>query len=245
MTHKDVLDRDVLDRYVADRLTPDERAAFEEHFFECDACFEAVHAEDALRRGVRHLASTGTLDTASGPPAVVASRRPAAIQWLPVAAVTLLAVAGGWMLQSRLTDVRRQLEDAKRTSAVLEREVVDARGAAFLARGAEPNVPLAILQTTRSADRVALAIPREAARAIIWIDDPPGAATASVDLVLASQDGRVHANVRGLRRNPYGAIVAGVPAAGLTSGAYVVTVKTEASADPIATYALEITRPTP
>src|SRR6185436_19979558 len=94
MTHDEVLDRQVLDAYVSNRLNAGERAAFERHFFECDVCFDAVHDEDAVRRAVRHLATSGRL-------AVTATLRRAAGVALPIVLAGAIGVAGGWLLQSR------------------------------------------------------------------------------------------------------------------------------------------------
>lgn len=44
---------DRLDDYLLNRLNEADRAAFEEHFFNCDSCFQAMVERDALLRAVR------------------------------------------------------------------------------------------------------------------------------------------------------------------------------------------------
>src|ERR1051325_10999216 len=51
MTHQEVIDHEIVEAYVLGKLPLEERRAFQEHFFECDECFQ--QAQDASQRIAR------------------------------------------------------------------------------------------------------------------------------------------------------------------------------------------------
>jgi len=249
MTHQDVVHRGIVESYLSSRLTPEDRAAFEEHFFECDDCFAAVEVDDRVRSSVRHLAASGEL----APPSVRGGAPPArgwigaARTWLPVAAMFVMAVWGAWVAASERA-LRQRLEEADARTAGLEQAIARPppaapATAAPTAEAPEGNVPLAILQTTRdtNATATALVVPAGARRFIVWLEDVP-AANGAFEAVLRSPSGEVEARVDGLRPNPYGAIVATFPAAAVASGTHLLTISAPGSNTPVVRYALTITR---
>ena len=43
MTHQEIIDREIVEQYVLDQLSAGDRRIFQEHFFECDDCFQQAH----------------------------------------------------------------------------------------------------------------------------------------------------------------------------------------------------------
>ena len=88
------------ERYVAGAMTEPERTGFEQHFFACDVCFQAVQAlEDAREL----LAGTETGQIAQDGGAASASGRGLPLKWMALAATLVLSVMV-WQM-SRPTDV--------------------------------------------------------------------------------------------------------------------------------------------
>ncbi|MFL6209989.1 MAG: zf-HC2 domain-containing protein [Pyrinomonadaceae bacterium] len=116
MTHQEIIDRDVVERYALDKLPPDERRAFQEHFFECDECFQQAQAESRFIAGVRQAAATGALPASD-------VRRAASFWgagWLrpvmvfSVTAVVAFAAAFVWLYAGRVRPQRQ--EQARQTA---------------------------------------------------------------------------------------------------------------------------------
>lgn len=55
MEHSDAVKLQLCEKYVFGELTPDLRAAFEDHFFDCTVCAEAVHAATNFAAGSRQI----------------------------------------------------------------------------------------------------------------------------------------------------------------------------------------------
>lgn len=87
------IDRDdIFEGYVRDALGPDDRAAFEEHFFGCEACFDKLETYRALQMELRAAA-------AEAPAARPVRSRP--WRWVPVAAAAGLILAAASVLWFR------------------------------------------------------------------------------------------------------------------------------------------------
>jgi len=61
MTHDQIRDGEVIERYVLHKLTPAERQAFQEHFFECEECFQETNVAARFIAGVRDASRSGVL----------------------------------------------------------------------------------------------------------------------------------------------------------------------------------------
>ncbi len=61
MTHQQIQDNEVIEQYVLHKLSPDARRAFQEHYFECDECFEHTTAAARFIAGVRAESRSGVL----------------------------------------------------------------------------------------------------------------------------------------------------------------------------------------
>lgn len=53
MNCREVEEREILEQYVLNRLTESERDAFEQHYFECDSCFEQLQTGLAAQKRLR------------------------------------------------------------------------------------------------------------------------------------------------------------------------------------------------
>ena len=107
MTHQEIIDREIVEQYVLDQLSAGDRRIFQEHFFECDDCFQQAHnlSENVTR--VRYAAAQGALA------ADERRKAAAAFSWLrPVlafsvgACVLLAALALALFLGNRRLQVR-------------------------------------------------------------------------------------------------------------------------------------------
>lgn len=234
MTHEEAVNGNLAEDYLANRLDESTRSAFEDHFFECDACFAALETEDALARASRELPGAGTDVAAPG--------RTLFLPWLLAAAAVVLAVAAAGLAHQRVAALEARLASSEARVADLDHRLTDARrdaAAADALRRPEPNVPLAIFQTVRGRETVTLKVPADAARFIVWLEDVPEAAGPRLDLTLSTEDGAPTFVLHGLARNQYGAVVAVFPAAGL-NGRYTLTAADPSG--PVAAYTLVVAR---
>jgi len=132
MTHQEIIDREIVEQYVLDQLSAGDRRIFQEHFFECDDCFQQAHnlSENVTR--VRYAAAQGAL--------AAEERRKAAasFSWLrPVlafsvgagillAALALALFLGDRRLQVRLAGEEEALRSQQRAQTESENSKRDA-----------------------------------------------------------------------------------------------------------------------
>lgn len=64
MTHQQIHDNDIIEQYVLEKLSPDARRAFQEHYFECDECFEHTTTAARFIAAVRAESRSGVLAAA-------------------------------------------------------------------------------------------------------------------------------------------------------------------------------------
>jgi hypothetical protein len=133
MTHQHIQDSEVIERYVRHQLTPTERLAFQEHYFNCDECFEQTQLTARFIAGVRAASSSGLLAAEHNKPADRSSSLPALFypNWIrnwavPALAVSFLVVAmllGIWALAVRRENERlaRQSSEQSRIAEELQR----------------------------------------------------------------------------------------------------------------------------
>ena len=100
MNHNEVAS-DAVERYTLDEMQSDEREAFEEHYFDCRACSEAV------RYSARMMAAGRIVAHETPVPATNVVRMPSRWKkWIPAAAAAaLLMVNGGLFIAQRSVPV--------------------------------------------------------------------------------------------------------------------------------------------
>lgn len=59
MTHEEIQNSDVVEQYVRRKLSPADRQLFQEHYFNCDECFEQVQLMSRFVAGVREESRSG------------------------------------------------------------------------------------------------------------------------------------------------------------------------------------------
>ena len=132
MTHQEIIDREIVEQYVLDQLSAGDRRIFQEHFFECDDCFQQAHnlSENVTR--VRYAAAQGALA------ADERRKAAAAFSWLrPVlafsvgacillAALALALFVGNRRLQVRLAGEEEALRSQQRAQTESENSKRDA-----------------------------------------------------------------------------------------------------------------------
>lgn len=125
MTHKEIEQQDVIERYVRRKLSVDDRAAFQDHFFTCDQCFDRVQLMERFVNGVHHAADAGILAGSSAATSAAPSPRfgwlrPAFL--LPAMATLILAFAVGWLLLFRMPAMRDQLASERQAQELAQQE---------------------------------------------------------------------------------------------------------------------------
>src|SRR5688572_25038076 len=108
MTHQQIQDNEVIEQYVLQKLSPAERQAFQEHYFECDECFDQVNTATHFIAGVRESATSGALAADRAPVVPFPARRAPALFTSNRAMVALAAclivsfcLIGLWALSLR------------------------------------------------------------------------------------------------------------------------------------------------
>ena len=127
LTHQSIEQREIVERYVTDTLSPEERRAFQEHYFNCEACFAQVEITERFISGIRDAAASGLLDSriskkAQMPMSGVWSRWFQPTVAVATAASLILAATVGWFLLYTEPKLRQQLarEQQMREQAVRE-----------------------------------------------------------------------------------------------------------------------------
>lgn len=241
MLHTQIEHDGIVERYIGRRLTPEQRQAFEEHYFDCDDCFEKVQAMERFTAGIRDVAQHGELDD---PADATASRKTPwwtiwALSGASLAAV-VLGVLTGWAYLHRIPMLQQELGAAVATTQAQPPNV-----AQVLSPGApEANVPLVMLQTSRGEEEAKANIAPGARQLILWAEI--GATRyRSYRIEVYSPSGSRILTVDGLTRGPYGALAASLPTDGLQPGTFRITLtgQTPPPASLVSEYRLEIRRP--
>src|SRR5882672_2720675 len=96
MTHEEIESREIAESYVRGHLDEEARAAFEDHYFACDECFQHVEMLQKFVDGVRDAVETGALPAAQKVSAAWWRLEPAF--FVVCAASMVLAALAGWSL---------------------------------------------------------------------------------------------------------------------------------------------------
>ena len=220
--HSQIENEQIVERYVRNQLTPEERQAFEEHFFSCDVCFEKLQDAERFRAGIRDAAGRGLLNAKSRSTFVGAPRTRFVWVFAATTCVALLtAMITGWMYLTRVPKLRGErdravakLQAERQSRAELERTRPVER--------AEANVPLVILQASRTEEEPARVLLRPGAKEVVlWIEIGPSR-YRDFRLEVLSPQNRLVTSVDHLVRGPYSALAASLPTAQLPTGDFLV-----------------------
>jgi hypothetical protein len=114
MTHQEIQDREIIERYVRRRLAPDERRAFQEHYFECDECFERVQTAARFVAAVRQASRKGLLAEGEAEPQPWWASLFTPAFGFAAAAALLLAATLGWLAFRQPAAPRQELAREER-----------------------------------------------------------------------------------------------------------------------------------
>jgi len=204
MDHQRIRDEHMIDRYVAGDLPGGEQALFEQHLFDCPACFEEVRVAEDFRDTLRAAAAEDVAQAVAvaslGRAGWLARNRPRA-QKLLWAALVLIALLPAVFLLRRQARLESRLEQA--LAARTERDHL----AADLARERKTRQELAgriaeLTQTQAATLLLPLGLVRESSGQpaeirpgrkpgwiVLSIEPPAGPAPHRVTLL--AEDGRI------------------------------------------------------
>jgi len=250
MMHPEIEDQEIIERYVRNQLAPQERQDFEEHFFDCEECFEKVQATERFGAGIRDAASRGLLEDRRSADYLRAPSFWSTWMFPTVAASSCaalaLAVFAAWTLFFQMPRIRKQLNQSA-ADLTAQREAMAAlqKQMAYSAQ-AETNVPLVMLQATRDAEAPPndAVLSPDAKHLTLWIELPSSTSSA-FRLEIATADRQLIQTLQNLKRNAYGALVVSLPAEMLQSGIYTVRLSRQEPSPVtlVAEYRLRIRKP--
>lgn len=134
MTHQEIQANEIVEQYVRGKLTNAERRAFQEHFFECDECFQQVEVTASFVAGVREASRTGLLTAHQPERARTAgawSNQGWFFRWAaPALAASLLiaiALIGWWALSLRRQNQQLTQQTAEQNRAAEQLKLAEAK----------------------------------------------------------------------------------------------------------------------
>lgn len=250
LTHREVEELGLVDRYYRGDLEAELEERFEDHFFACAECREALSAAGDFRDALRDLAAeeaSRRIATTVAAGGLARLRRHA--PWL----VALLALLPAVWLAGRATDLRSEAETARSRAALARAELAATREAArervaeLSARMEESaaaaltqplsNLPLILLERTRGDDD-AIVVPADEAftLAVDVIDEP----FRAFDLEVRDGAGKPVLDRAALRPDVLGTLRLVFPAGFLPPGHYRVTVRAAGDGKTVAVHTLRV-----
>jgi hypothetical protein len=229
----------MIERYIRHELAPGERRAFQEHYFECEECFEQVQMTARLIAGVRLAARKELLAPSAAEPAAwwASLFRPA----FGLAIAGALALGFGWLMLRQSSAPPQELARGQQPSLSPGQPDTPAPSAAQSASPApssterpkptdEPDLiaqnrpPVVLLESSRDAGPSSnqLTLPANASRAILQIEVEPGSPFASFQFQVFDGARRLVATVISGQASARGAVAASLPTQELRSGKYLV-----------------------
>ena len=244
MLHPQIENEEIVDRYVRNQLAPAEQQAFEEHFFGCDDCFEKLQTAERFAAGMRDAAARGLLEIPTQSPAMA---RASWLWWAfaATACVALIfAALGGWAYFGQIPRLRSELRQATKSSETGQQKQAATSQASPLEL-AEANVPLVMLQATRSAGEAASVVLKTGdRRLVLWIEPGPSR-YREFRLEVYSPNDELLTSVDHLKQGPYGGLAVSLAAEQLPSGEFRITLSGQdpSPASLVGEYRLRVRRP--
>jgi hypothetical protein len=245
MNHQQIEQQDIVKRYVLHKLPPAERRAFQEHYFECEECFERVQMAARIIADVRQVVRKGALAESVAEPRWKSLFRPA--PGFAVALAMVLALAFGWLLLKRDSATRQELAieqspspppqptatpgtETTPTTTTGERPKLQDQPD-LLAQNRQtrtPDVapgkpPVVFLDSERDASGGnQLTLPPNAASAILRIEVEPGSSFSGFQFQVFDSSKRLVTTATSGRASATGAVTASLSTRLLQNGKYVV-----------------------
>lgn len=241
MTHQEAQLNDTVERYVRHQLSGNERRAFQEHYFECEECFEQVQTMARFVAGVQHAARKGLLIESAKQPWWATLFRPAMV--IATATALLLAVGFGWMWFTQNSSPNENLAITQ-TPKPQPTASVEASATPFTQESPKPQqqdllalnrptpapglapgkTPFVVLDSERGASSTAnqLTIPVNATNAILRIEVEPDSSFSSFQFQIFDNSKRLVATAKTGKASSNGMVSANISTQSLQSGKYVV-----------------------
>lgn len=213
MLHSQIEDEEIIERYARNQLAPEERQAFEEHFFGCEECFAKLQDLERFQAGVRDAAKHGFLSGESS----AAEAHKAWLSWafaLSACAAVVFALISASLYFGNVANLRRQLVQAELELQKPSHAPAQNSGEV---EQAEANIPLAMLQTSRSEQQPETVLLKPGDKhLVLWIElGPSRYREFRLEIFRA---GNLITSLERLQRGPYGALSASIPTESLPSG---------------------------
>jgi hypothetical protein len=241
MLHSQIENEEIVDRYVRNQLAPAERQAFEEHFLGCDDCFEKLQTAERFAAGMRDAAARGLLEISAQAPAMA---RASWLSWAFAATACVALIFAGWAYFVQIPRLRSELRQATKSSETGQQEQA-AASQASPTELAEANVPLVMLQATRSSGEAASVVLKTGdRRLVLWIEPGPSR-YREFRLEVYSPNDELATSVDHLKQGPYGGLAVSLAAEQLPSGEFRITLSGQdpSPASLVGEYRLRVRRP--
>lgn len=251
MTHQEIQEGEIIERYVLRQLAPDERRAFQEHYFECEECFEQAQTMAGVAASVRQTSRQGLLAESAAEPVVWWASLFKPAFGLAMAAV-VLAVALGWLMFRQLSAPRQELAHEQQpspppvgigtpgqntatgaTPAPESNELPklpkpedqpDLLAQNSTPEGAPGQPPAVLLESSRAASPSSnqLTLPATASSAIMRIEVEPGSPFTSFQFQVFDSSKRLVTTVTSGKASALGSVAVLVPTQQLQNGTYLI-----------------------
>ncbi len=236
MTHREA-QQDTIDRFVRHQLSPAERRTFQEHYFECDECFEQVQVTARFIAGVQLAARKGLLAEPAAQPWWANLFKPALI--FATATALLLAVGIGWLLLKQRSAPHQELAIVQ-TSTPQPTASIAITPTPSVGQNPKPDSlaqnrptqtpeiapgksPIVFLSSERGdSDNNQLKLPANAESAILRIDVEPNSTFSSFQFQVFDSAKHQVATLNSGKATTKGTVSASLPAKLLQTGKYVV-----------------------
>ena len=231
MTHQEIEAGETIERYVRHRLPPDERRAFQEHYFNCEECFEQVQMTARLIAGVRQASRRGLGQTGTEPASFWATLfRPGFV--LGAAATLVVGIGVAWFMFNQISSPQQEVA---RVSQPASPSAIPAENPTENSASPKPpdeppllaqnEIPSVLLESSRDAGPKGapaneLTLPAGARTAVFRLEVEPDSPFASFQCQVYDPQKRLVATGTSGKASAGGAVAARVPAQELQSGDY-------------------------
>ncbi len=264
MTHQEAQLNDTVERYVRHQLSANERRAFQEHYFECEECFEQVQTMARFVAGVQHAARKGLLTESAKQPWWATLFRPSMV--MATATALLLAIGFGWMWFTQNSSPSENLAITQ-TPKPQPTASVEASTTPFTQESPKPQqqdllalnrptpapglasgkTPFVVLDSERGASRTAnqLALPVNATNAILRIEVEPDSTFSSFQFQIFDNAKRLVATATSGKASSNGTVSVNISTQSLQSGKYVVKCYglRNGQREPVGEYWMQVQKP--
>lgn len=257
MTHQEAQLNDTIERYVRHQLSAEERRAFQQHYFQCQECFEQTQTMAQFIAGIQQASRKGLLAESAERPWWAKLFKPAMV--LATSAALLLAIWFGRSLFNANLPAKENLataqsptpEPTKTSATPIVEENRKPQQQDLLAQNrptpipelAPGKAPFVTLDSERDASNATnqLTIPVNAANAILRVEIEANSPYSGFQFQIFDSAKRLVTTISG-KANAKGTVSANVPAQLLQSGKYVVKCfgQRHGQFEPIGEYRLQV-----